>query len=240
MEKPTVETPVTSYREHGAFTVAAVAADQEISGQQQGLENAHLQLKQEKRALEDQEEEVQRRTALFKRKDSDCDDLLRSFELRLYDLVKKDREDPRYRRYFKTGLRAVTEAEPRKTEPTMVAAMVVCLIEDEPSTTLGPLATEFRPRFEAALGAVQTAEQDLSEAEATRLHVRDQNIPAAKATWTDEYVKLHAAIRAHFPRDPARVESYFLRFRKEKKKAIEVENNPVAPAPEPPPVAPPS
>lgn len=239
MEKPTVDVPVHSYREHGAFTTAAVAADPEVAGLEQGLSGAHLILKQEQRAFEDQEEEVQRKTAHFKYKDGNCDDTLRSFELRLYDLVKKDRDDPRYRRYFKTNLRAVTEAEPRKTEPAMVAAMIVSLIEDEQSPSMGAIAQEFRPRFEAALAEVQAGEQALTAAEAIMVHLRDQKIPAAKVTWIDEYVKLHAAIRAVFPRDAARVESYFVRFRKDRKKAEEVASDPVAPpAPPAPPVTP--
>lgn len=240
MEKPTVDVPVHSYREHAAFTVAAVAADPEVAGMEQGLLGAHLLLKQEQRAFEDQEEEVQRKLAVFKRNDGACDDVLRDFELHLFALVKKDRDDPRYRRYIKTNLRALTEAEPRKTEPTIVAAIIVSLTEDEQSPSMGTLAQQFRPRFESTLADVQTAEQELSAAEAVMIHMRDQKVVAAKTSWIDEYVKLHGAIRGIFPRDPGRVESYFLRFRKDRKKADEVTNGaaPQPPAPPSPPAPP--
>lgn len=235
MEKPTVDTPVVSCLEHAAFTIAAVAADPETAGMEGGLEGAHLALKQEQRALEDHEELVMKKRALFKRADAGCDHVLRSFQLQLYGLVRKDTDHPHYRRYFKAGLRAVTEAEPRQSEPTMVAAMIVSLGEDLTDPVLGELAAEFLPRFTAALAQVKATEQALAVDETTARHRREQKIPAAKLALIDEYVKLHSALRALFPREAARVEACFLPFRKERKKADEP-----SPEPAPPPSAPPS
>jgi hypothetical protein len=235
MEKPTVDTPVTSCCEHAAFTVAAVAADPETVGMEGGLETTKLVLKQEQRALEDHEDVVKKRLALFKRADAGCDHVLRSFQLQLFGLVRKDTDHPRYRRYFKDGLRAVTEAEPRRSEPTMVAAMIVSLGEDLADPVLGELAAAFLPRFKAALAQVKATEQALAIDEASARHRREQTIPAAKLALIDEYVKLHGALRALFPREAARVEACFLPFRKERKKADEA-----SPEPAPPPSAPPS
>ncbi len=221
MEKPRDDSSITAYREHSAFTVAGVAADPDVAGLEKGLADEHHDLKKQSRALEDLEDEVQKKRAVFLGKDARCDRIVRSFELRLLDLVGKKRNDPLYRRYFPEGLREVTEAEPRATEPTLVKAMVKAMKEDKGKADIGPLATEFRPQLEAVLAEVVAAEAALSDAETQAVHLGNKTIPEVKARWVDEYVKLHAALRGKLPRDPARVEGFFYPFKKDRKKSAD-------------------
>jgi hypothetical protein len=231
MEKPRDDSSITAYREHSAFTVAGVAADPDVAGLEKGLAKEHHDLKKQARALEDLEEEVQKKRAVFLGKDARCDRIVRSFELRLLDLVGKKRNDPLYRRYFPTGLREVTEAEPRAIEPALVKTMVKALTEDEGKPDIGPLATEFRPQLEAVLADVLAAETALSDAETQAAHLGDKTIPEVKARWVDEYVKLHAALRGKLPRDPARVEGFFYPFKKDRKKPADGAGDAPTPAP---------
>jgi hypothetical protein len=232
MDRPREDSATDAYREHAAFTVSAVAADDEVKGKEAELQACHLELKAEQRNLEDLEEQVQAKRAIFVRKDKACDGVVREFELRLLALVHKKTSDPLYKRYFEDGLRAVTEAEPRLVEPTIVADMITSMNEDAAKPGIGPLATEFKPRFEAALAAVKAAHTDLIAMEGVRDRAKKQNIPAIKLRWVDAYVKLHAALRAAFPRDAARVESYFYPFSKSAK-AAKAGEAPPAPTPEP-------
>lgn len=218
MERPRHDTPIPSYLDHSAFAVAGVAADPDVAGLEAPLAKEHDALKSQSRALEDQEEEVQKKRAVFLGKDSRCDRTVRSLELRLLDLVAKKRNDPLYRRYFPNGLREVTEAEPRAIEPALVQSIVATLNEDKSKPEIGPLATEFQPQLEAALAEVLATEKALRDAEAQAKHLDDKTIPEVKARWVDEYVKLHAALRGKLPRDPARVEGFFYPFKKDRKK----------------------
>ncbi|MFS8069717.1 MAG: hypothetical protein ACMG6S_25405, partial [Byssovorax sp.] len=72
MEKPRQDTSIPSYLEHSAFTGAGVAADPEVAGLEAPLAAEHDTLKTQSRALEDQEEEVQKKRAVFLGKDSRC------------------------------------------------------------------------------------------------------------------------------------------------------------------------
>ena len=219
MEKPREDTSVTAYREHSAYTTSGVAADPEVAGLEVALTVEHGALKQQSRMLEDIEEEIQRRRAVLVIKDRACDRVIRSFELRLFDLVNKKRSDPQYTRYFPEGLREVTEADMRQAEPAKVRTLIKSLGEDAAKPGIGPLSAEFKPQFEATVEEVEAAEKDLASVEEQATYLRDKTIPECKARWTDEYVKLHGALRAQLPRDPARVESYFYAFKKERKKA---------------------
>ena len=221
MEKPREDTPIDAYREHAAFTIAGVAADPDVAGLEKGLAKEHHALKKQTRALEDMEEEIQKKKAVLMIKDRCCDEVVRAFELRLLGLVNKKRGDPQYRRYFPDGLREVTEAEPRKVEPALVKDIITALEEDEGKPGIGPLATEFKPQFQAAVGDVKSADKDLSATETEARHLRDKTIPGIKSAWGDEYVKLHGALRGKLPRDPARVEAFFYPFKKERKKPVE-------------------
>lgn len=218
MEKPNKDTPSSAYLDHSAFTTAGVAADPEVAGIETGLAVQHVALKQHVRSLEDLEEEKQRRRAVLVRKDMGCDRLLRQFELRLYALVDKKRNDPLYRRYFEDGLRDVTEANMRTEQPEKVKTIIKSLGEDVQKPGIGPLATEFMPSLQAALAEVEAAGAALSEIEQQVAYLSDRTIPECKALWTDDYVKLHGELKVRLPRDPARVESYFYPFKKERKK----------------------
>ncbi len=219
MDKPRSDTPTDAYREHAAYTVASVAADDEVMGQEAALKACHVELKAEQRNLEDLDEDVQAKRAIFARKDKECDAVVRKFELRLLGLVNKKTSDPLYKRYFADGLRAVTEAEPRHVEPKLVHDLLASMSEDLAKPGIGPIVKELQPELVAALAAVQTAETNLVASEATRDRGKKQNVPEIKVRWIDEYVKLHAALRGQFPRDAARVESYFYAFAKSPSKA---------------------
>lgn len=218
MERPRDDSSLTAYREHSAFAIAGVAADAEVAGLETALAKEHDALKTQARALEDQEEEVQKKRAVFLGKDARCDRIVRSFELRLLDLVAKKRNDPLYRRYFPNGLREITEAEPRAVEPALVQSIIATLLDDKTKPEIGPLATEFQPQLESTLAEVLATEKALSDAEAQAKHLDEKTIPEVKARWVDEYVKLHAALRGKLPRDPARVEGFFYPFKKDRKK----------------------
>lgn len=214
MQKPTKDTPTADYIEHSAFTCAAVAADPDAAGLEADLLARHVALKQDVRLLEDHEEEKQRRRAVLIVKDRRCDTIVRRFELRLYGLVDKQRNDPLYRRYFQKGLRDVTEANMRTDEPQKVGTIIQSLEEDAQKPGIGDLTTEFRPQLVAARGEVVAAEAALTTIEGQIAYLSTRTIPDHEALWTDEYVKLHGALKARFPRDAARVESYFEPFRK--------------------------
>jgi hypothetical protein len=219
MDKPTKDTPSEAYLEHSAFTTAAVAADPEVAGLEADLGVQHVDLKQQTRAREDGRETVQRRRAVLVQKDRRCDGVVRSFELRLFDFVNKKRTDPDYVRYFADGLREVTEANMRTAEPQKVKTIIKSLGEDAAKPGLDALSAELKPQLEAAVIEVEAAEKALSEIESDVAYLNDKTIPAIEAKWTDEYVKLHGALKVRFPRDPARVESYFYPFKKERKKS---------------------
>ena len=219
MDKPRDDTAVDAYREHAAYTTSSVAADDEVAGLEAELKTCHLELKAEERNLEDLNEEVQSARAIFLQKDKTCDRVIRAFELRLQGLVNKKTKDPLYKRYFKDGLRAVTEAEPKEVEPELVEGMIKSLDEDLKKPEIGPVAKEVKPALEATLKDVTDTRGVLVAIEKTRDRVKNQNIPAIKARWVDAYVKLHAALRGQFPRDAARVESYFYAFAKSAAKA---------------------
>lgn len=214
MQKPTKDTPTADYVDHSAFTTAAVAADPDVAGLEADLLAQHVALKQDLRLLEDLEEEKQRRRAVLVVKDRRLDSATGRFELRLYGLVDKKRDDPLYRRYFPKGLRDVTAANMRTKEPEKVGIIIQSLEEDAQKPGIGDLSTELRPQLVTAHAEVVTAAAALTTIEGQIAYLSDKTIPDHEALWTDEYVKLHAALKARFPRDAARVESYFEPFRK--------------------------
>jgi len=225
MERPRDDTPDIDLIEHSAFTIAAVGADDDVAGQEQGLAGAHAALKQSVRDAEDQHEERLKRRAVLMVKDRRLDGVVRDFELGLFALVKKHREDPLYRRYFPHGLRDVTEAEPRVAEPARVDAMIQAMGEDAGKPGIGPLAQEYAPRLQAAVDEVRAAAKDLAGVEAKLSYLRTTTIPGLRASWVDEYVKLHGALKVAMPREPQRLEAFFLPFRKERAKAETTTNN---------------
>lgn len=219
MQKPDKDTPTGDYIKRSAFTNAGVAADSETAGLEAGLRLQHVALKQDLRLLAELEEQKQEKQAVLVFKDRRCDVLVNRFELGLYALVDKKRDDPLYRRYFEDGLRDVTQASMRTGEPAKVGIIIQSLGEDAQKPGIGALSAEYRPQLVAALAEVVAAEEALTAVEGQIAYLSDKTIPEREALWTDEYVKLHGALKGLFPRDAARVESYFDRFKKRAKKA---------------------
>ena len=218
MELPRDDSPPEALLSHSAYTLAAVAADPKVAGLEAGLKTGHATLKQCVRDTEDKTEAVHAAEALFETADRTCDNEVRSFNLMLFGVVEKKRENPLYQRYFKDGIRAVTEAEPRSTEPDLVKDIITALDEDAANAIMKPVVTEFRPRLQTAVDAVVAKEAALSTVEGELRYLEDKTLPAARATWLSEYVKLHGKLKDALPDEPQRVERYFRRFRKAAKK----------------------
>lgn len=218
MQRPKKDTTASDYLHHSAFTAAVVAADPETAGLELGLAAQHAALKQHVRAVADLEEERQRRRGVFRVRSRRCLGAVRSFELRLLDLVDKNRRDPLYRRYFPEGMRAVTRANPRTARPQQVRTILKSLGEDALKPDIGALSAELKPGLQAALAEVEAADKALTAVEEQVAYLCGRTIPERKVLWTDEYVKLHGALKVRFPRDAKRVESYYYPF-KERKKA---------------------
>lgn len=219
LEKPRLDDSSDLFRDCGSFTTAAVYADDDVRGLEDGLEKEHKTLKLHVIELGQLEEERQRKLGVFTQKDGNGDRVVRSFELRLLDLVQKNRGDLRYRRYIPAGgLRAITEAEPRRTEPKMIRGILDTMEEDAGTADLGPIVAEFQPRLKTAVTAVETAAEDVESVESKIKTLKEKTIPATKARFIDEYVKLHGALRGKFPRDSTRVESYFRKITKRRPK----------------------
>lgn len=60
------------------------------------------------------------------------------------------------------------------------------------------------------------ADKALTAIEEQVAYLLSRTIPERKVLWTDEYVKLHGALRARFPREAKRVESYYYPFKERK------------------------
>ncbi|MEO7328289.1 MAG: hypothetical protein ABI193_06910, partial [Minicystis sp.] len=103
-------------------------------------------LKKALRQREDLRESEQQKTAVVDARDEDCDEVIEGFELGLYAAVKKNRGHAKYRRYFKDGLREVTQAEPRKAEPEQVGKMLAAMKEDAGDVEIGPVVTAFEAK----------------------------------------------------------------------------------------------
>ncbi|APR79330.1 Hypothetical protein A7982_04677 [Minicystis rosea] len=219
MERAREETSAESRLKRSAFTTAGVGADDDVAGREQGLATIHATVKKAVRSRDDLAEEVQKKEAILTVKDRACDATIEDFELRLLALVRKDRNDPRYRRYFPAGLRSITQADMRDEEPDMVADMLKSMAEDAADPLIGALVSEARPKLSAKLADVETADAALTALEKDLAYLEEKTLPALLATWDDEYKKLHGVLVTAFPRDPARVESYFKPFRKSRAKA---------------------
>jgi hypothetical protein len=218
MDKPKEDTSVDQYRTRGAFTVSAVRGDPETQGMEASFVNAHLALKTLDRKHEDLEETVQEQVAAVVGLDRICDRIIRSFELRLLDLVGKRRDDPRYRRYFPEGLRAVTETDERDVQPKLVRGILAALEDDKAKPEFAPLHSELHAKLLAAVQAVESADAACAKVEDELAYLVDRKMAEAKTHWLEERTKLHAELTKKFPHDPGRVESYFPRFARPRKK----------------------
>lgn len=218
MDNPREDTPTEQFRPRGAFTCSAVRADPETQGMEGAFAAVHVELKAKHRMQEDLEETVQEHEAVISGCDRILDRLVRSFELRLLDLCGKNRDDARYRRYFLNGLRAVTEANAREVEPKMVRDIVKALDEDQHKPGFEPLHAEYFAKLLGAVEAVELADAACTKVEEDLAFLKEKTIPEVKRRWIEERIKLHAELTKMFPNDPARVESYFSRFAKPRKK----------------------
>ncbi len=218
MDNPKEATGTEQYRTRGAFTVSAVRADPETKGLETALATVQVDLKTKDREIEDIEETLQEHEALIFVRDRGVDKIVRSIELRTLDMVDKNRDDPRYRRYFPHGLRAVTEADARTAEPKLVRDIIKTLDEDQGKAGFDALHGEFRNKLQAAVESVEAADAVCVEVENQLAFLKDKVLVEIKLKWIEERKKLHAELTKMFPHDSARVESYFRRFARPRKK----------------------
>lgn len=221
MDNPREDTSIDLYLTRGAFTIAAVRADPETNGLEVSFAAVHTQMKAKQRQVDDLAESVEEHDAVLVVRDRAVDKLVRSFELRLLDFVDKNREDPRYRRYFPQGVRAVTEAHARTVEPKLVRDLIKTLDEDKSKTGFDTLHAEFRSRFQSAVESVEAADSALAQIEAQWDFEHHKALAEIKFKWVEERKKLHAELSKLFPHDNGRVEAYFQRFAKPRKKKAE-------------------
>ena len=221
MDNPRDDTGLEHYRTRGAFTIAAVRADTDTKGMEVAFAAVHTDLKTKSRESDDLEETLQEYEAVISVRDRSVDKIVRSLELRQLDMVDKNRDDPRYRRYFPQGLRAVTEADARRVEPALVRDIVKTLDEDQAKAGFDTLHGEYRDKLFAAVEAVEAADAACAQIEAQLAFLQDKVLAEVKLKWVEERKKLHADLTKMFPHDEARVESYFLRFAKPRKKKAE-------------------
>jgi hypothetical protein len=217
MDMPTTETPADAYLPRSAYTISRVAADPKAAGSESGLDSAHNNLRAAIRERDDLKEEEQKKDALLDANDENVDDDVEGFELGLLGAVKKDRDNPKYRRYFKSGLRAVTMAEPRKAEPELVSDMLVCMAEDLNDPDIGAVVTQWKPKLTASHAKVVAADEALTAVEKTLANLEEKKIPALMATWREEYKKLEGTLLTVYPTNPKRIARFFKAFRRARK-----------------------
>jgi len=232
MERADENTTPAACLKRSAFTCSAVYADESVRGLEKPLRVSHVDMKAAVRSLEDLREDEQGKLAVLVQLDGKVDKVVNEFVGRLLLLVNKNYDDPLYRRYVPGSVRDITQADMRTQEPLLVADIVKLLGEDQAKPGIGALATEFVSQLQAANDAVISAEKDLAQTEAEANHLDKKTLPALVATWSDEYVKLHAALTAAWPKDPDRVERCFKPFRKpsKKPKPAAAPNAPVSPS----------
>jgi hypothetical protein len=230
MEMPGEDTPAEAYLSKSAYTIARVAADPKVAALEKGVETSHAQLKKALRDREDLQESVQRKMAVLDAADTGCDDDIGGFELGLLGLVQKNREAPKYRRYFAYGLREVTTAEPRQEEPELVRQMLIAMDEDKADSDLGPLVAVWSPKLTASRNKVIAADEDLTTLEKDLAFLTDKTIPSLMAAWRTEYKKLEGALTTAYADNPKKVDRFFKPFRKRRKDKKQPEG-PSTPAP---------
>ncbi|WP_136931493.1 hypothetical protein [Polyangium fumosum] len=214
---PTQDTPPEGYLPKSAYATGRVAADKKTAGLEAPLLVVHGDLKTALRERDDLEEERQRKSAILDARDGDCDADVEGFELQLLGAVRKNREHPKYRRYFKTGLRDVTTAEPRKEEPEQVAQMLDAMAEDKDDPEIGEIVTSWEPKLTASRANVVAADADLSETEKALAFLNEKRIPALMAAWREAYKKLEGVLTTVYASTPKMVDRFFKPFRKRRK-----------------------
>lgn len=217
MEMPPEDTPPEAYLPRSAYTISRVAADPKTAGLEKPLEAIHVDLKKILREREDFEEEAEKKSAVVDARDSELDEDVGGFELSLLALVTKNREDPRYRRYFPEGLREVTTAEARKEEPELVGDMLDSMTEDMNDPELGSLVATWAPKLSNSRSRVLAASETLAITEKELALLNDKRIPALMAAWRTEYKKLEGQLTAVYASNPKKVARFFKPFRKRNK-----------------------
>ncbi|MDI1445659.1 hypothetical protein [Polyangium sp. 6x1] len=217
MDMPTQDTPPEGYLPKSAYATGRVAADKKAAGLEAALLAVHDELKKTLRERDDLEEERQRKSAVLDARDGDCDADVENFELQLLGAVRKNREHPKYRRYFKTGLRDVTTAEPRKEEPEQVGQMLEAMAEDKNDPEIGEVVASWEPKLTASRANVVTADAALTETEKALDFLEEKRIPALMAAWREEYKKLEGALTTVYASNPKMVDRFFKPFRKRRK-----------------------
>lgn len=217
MDMPTVDTAAEAYIPKSAYTNARVGADPKTAGREVGLATVHTNLVALLRHRDDLRELEQKNSALLDAADEAVDDDVEGFELHLLGAVKKNRDNPKYRRYFPDGLRAVTTADARKEEPEIVAAMLETMAEDENDSDIGEAVRTWKPKLSASHARVIAADETLTTTEKALTTVEDVKLPALLANWRDEYKKLEGALMMVYSTDSKRVARFFKAFRKNRK-----------------------
>lgn len=224
MENPHPNTAHASVVENGAFTIAAVQADEDTIGMEAEFEQANLALLAALRQLEDLEIEYQKAEGKLVQADrgkKGVDKAIGAFELALLGLVGKRREDPRYQRYFKDGLVHITRSNMRTAQPEKVDTLLKKMAQDQaaPDTDaeLKALLVEHAPHIQAGAAKVALADAALSAVESQRNEMKNVTLEGLRQVWISKRQVLHANLRAKFPNDIARVEAYFKPFSKPRK-----------------------
>lgn len=217
MEMPGEDTSPKAYPSKSAYTVSRVAADPKAAGLEKGLQAAHVEIKKALREQEDLEEEVQKKSAILDARDNDCDEDIGGFELGLLAVVNRNREAPKYRRYFPEGLREVTTAEPREEEPEIVGQMLKAMAEDQGDPELGPLVAIWLPKLTASRAKVIAASEELGVVETQLTFLNEKTLPALMATWRTEYKTLEGQLTTVYASNPKKVDRFFKPFRKPRK-----------------------
>ena len=216
MEMPGEDTPPIAYLQRSAYSIARVEADPKTVQFAGGLEAAHNALKQTLREIEDLEFEEQKKTAAYDTKDEHCDDEIEGFELGLLALVKKNRDDDRYNRYFPNGLREIT-ASSRKDGPDRIQQMLDTMKLDANHADLGPLVASWSPKITTTHDELIAAEQALSNTEKALAFLKEKTLPTIMADWRIEYKKLEGALTGVYASNPKKVGRFFKPFRKRRK-----------------------
>ena len=217
MDMPTADTPAEAHIPRSAYTKARVAADPKTAGLEVGLATVHTNLVALLRHRDDLLEQEQAHTALLDAADEACDDDVEGFELHLLGTVKKNRDNAKYQRYFRNGLRAVTQADPRKEEPELVADMLTQMAEDTNDPEIGEAVQAWKAKLTASHARVVAADETLKTTERALTLVEGTKLPGLLATWREEYKKLEGALLMAYPTEPKRVARFFKPFRKNRK-----------------------
>lgn len=223
MENPREDIPNRTLVKNGAFTVAAVQADDEVAGTVAAFELANSNLLSALRQQEDLELDVRKAEAKLDQADrgrKGLDKAIQRFELALLGLVDKNRKDPRYQRYLEDGLRDITEADIRMEQPKKTKRLLALMNEDmasSPDQELKDLLNAHAPVIQAALARVQSAETALGALEDALDMLEEVTLPGLRQAWTAERQALYAALLSKFPGDRGRVEAYFLAFSRARK-----------------------